>query len=619
MHKDDDDGVSPPESGGVPPVPPKPDTAPGNKPAPSNEPAPTSKPAPGGKAAPGSKRVASGKVPRKPPRKPALSGKTPRKPPVNPGKKEAKASKGSRPKGSGSAVKRVFSAVGVLACAAGMLTAASFVPSAPGGRHIDAPLTAVPAGSKVEICPGPARLLEGTPVGTDPQFSPESDTADSQVDAAVLSTSAGKVPESRLAALDGKTLTEVSKDAEGALAQTGAGALAAGVVSQRDVDAVSVLSADALNNQQATASAVMSYTAKDGDLRGSAAAACQEPANDLWLVGANTSVGRTAVLNLSNASSTPATVSLDLFGKAGQIQAPGSRGLLVPPGSTRAIVLAGLAAEQDRLAVHVRSVGGPVTAVIQQSVLRGLTPGGVDFIAPGSPPSARQVVSGVSIQDPADIKSQTSKAGYADAGPALQLAVPGPVDAVVEVKLFGRDGQKALPNGGVVTAKAGSVTEVSLAGVPAGQYTVSASSDVTFAAAVRVTRGTRSGGASDVAWSPSSARLGSEHVVPVPRTGERILVFGAPEDRAKITYTPITQDGKIRKAGTADIAGGTTASIKVPEKVDGAPVLGYVISASGDPAYGAVLLGQDEGTDVSVVAFAPGAAGQEEVPVTLGY
>jgi hypothetical protein len=48
-------------------------------------------------------------------------------------------------------------------------------------------------------------------------------------------------------------------------------------------------------------------------------------------------------------------------------------------------------------------------------------------------------------------------------------------------------------------------------------------------------------------------------------------------------------------------------------------VLGYVISASGDPAYGAVLLGQDEGTDVSVVAFAPGAAGQEEVPVTLGY
>ena len=76
----------------------------------------------------------------------------------------------------------------------------------------------------------------------------------------------------------------------------------------------------------------MSYTAADGDLQGSAAAACQQPANDLWLVGANTALGRTAVLNLSNASSTPATVSLELFGAKGQIQAPGSRGLLVAPG-----------------------------------------------------------------------------------------------------------------------------------------------------------------------------------------------------------------------------------------------------------------------------------------------
>ena len=55
--------------------------------------------------------------------------------------------------------------------------------------------------------------------------------------------------------------------------------------------------------------------------------------------------------------------------------------------------------------------------------------------------------------------------------------------------LFGRDGQKALPGGGVVTAKAGSVTEVPLSGVPAGPYTVAASSDVSFTAAARLTLG----------------------------------------------------------------------------------------------------------------------------------
>ena len=78
-------------------------------------------------------------------------------------------------------------------------------------------------------------------------------------------------------------------------------------------------------------------------------------------------------------------MNLELYGKAGQIKASGSRGLLVGPKSTRSIVLAGLAPGEERLSVHVRSSGGPVSALIQQSVLRGLTSGGVDFIAPGTP------------------------------------------------------------------------------------------------------------------------------------------------------------------------------------------------------------------------------------------
>ncbi|ABK02588.1 hypothetical protein Arth_1194 [Arthrobacter sp. FB24] len=511
------------------------------------------------------------------------------------------------------------SAVIIVAAAGSLVAAASMGPQSAGSRPLEAPLAAVPAGSNVGICPGPARLLEGTAVGTDPQFSPESATAKSLVNAAVLSTNSGALPGSRLAELNGNPLTEIAKDPGSPTASAAPPALLAGVVSQRIVDSVSVLSADAVGNQQATAGAVMSYTATDGDLQGSAAAGCQQPANDMWLVGANTSLGRTAVLNLSNASSTPATVSLELYGAQGQIQAPGSRGLLVAPGTTRSIVLAGLAPDQEKLSIHARSAGGPVTAVIQQSVLRGLTPGGVDFIVPGAAPATRQVMSGLDIQDPASAKALTAKQGFADASAALQIAVPGPADAVVEIKLYGRDGQKALPGGGVVTAKGGSVTEVSLAGVPAGQYTVAASSDVSFAAAARLARGLKSDSATDFAWSAASARLGSQHVVTVPRGGERYLVFGAPGDRAKITYTPVTADGKVRAAATADIAGGTTTVIKVPAEVDGAEVLGYVVSASGDAAYGTVLLEENGRADVATVAVAPGAAGQEQVAVKLGY
>jgi hypothetical protein len=385
------------------------------------------------------------------------------------------------------------------------------------------------------------------------------------------------------------------------------------------VDDVSVLNAQAVDNQKASAAALMKYTATDGDLQGAAAANCQQPANDLWLAGASTRVGRTSLLVLSNASTTPATVSLELYGAKGQIHAPGSRGLLVAPGSTRSVVLAGLAPGEAQLSVHVRSVGGPVAAVIQQSVLRGLTPGGVDYIAPGAAPAARQVMTGLDVQDPAGIAAMTGQRGFEDAGPALQLTVPGPSDAVVEVKMFGRDGQQALAGGGVVTAKAGAVTEISLAGVPAGHYTVSASSDVSFVAAARVTRGVNSEQASDVAWSASATRLGSQHVVPVPPGGGRTLVFGALDDRATISYSAITADGRIHGAASADIAGGTTTSIQVPEKVEEAVVVGYVVSASGGAAYGALLLQQDGRDDISTLALMPAASGQEKVPVTLGY
>ncbi|MGN7148975.1 DUF5719 family protein [Arthrobacter sp. SAFR-179] len=524
------------------------------------------------------------------------------------------------PGGKGRAASVAGVAAGVLILAGGgaVVAAGSLVPHPESSRIMQAVEAAVPAGASVGVCPGPARLLEGTDAGTDAQFRPESATAATRVGAAVLSAG-GVLPGSRLARLDGTAAVEIAKDPGPAPTAGAPQELLAGVVADRAVDQVNVLRADALANQNASAAGAMKYTASDGDLQGSAAAACGQPSNDQWLAGAGTTVGRTSVLALTNASSTPATVSLELFGAGGQIQAPGSRGLLVAPGTTRSVVLAGLAPNESQLTVHVRSAGGPVAASIQQSVLRGLTPGGVDFISPGTAPAVRQVMAGVDIQDPSGLATLTGQPGYGDAGPALELTVPGASDAVVEIKLYGRDGQHALPSGGVITAKAGSTTEVSLAGVPAGQYTVAASSDVSFVAAARMSRGLQAGQPSDVAWAPSAVRLGSQHVVPVPKGGLRQLVFGALDARATITYAAITADGKVRAAAAADIAGGTTASISVPAQADGADVVGYVVSASGDAAYGAVLLGQDGRNDVSSLAFLAAAAGRETVPVALGY
>jgi len=548
---------------------------------------------------------------------------------VEPAVAETGAGQGRKPSGRGStrmpggkgraaSVAGVAAGVLILAGGGAVVAAGSLMPEPASSRTVPAAEAAVPAGASLGVCPGPARLLEGTEAGTDAQFRPESATAATRVSAAVLSAG-GVLPGSRLAHLDGTAAVDIAKDAGPAPTPGAPQELRAAVVADRTVDQVNVLSANAVANQNASAAGAMKYTATDGDLQGSAAATCVQPSNDQWLAGAGTTVGRTSILALTNASITPATVSLELFGSGGQIQAPGSRGLLVAPGTTRSVVLAGLAPNESQLSVHVRSAGGPVAASIQQSFLRGLTPGGVDYISPGTAPAVRQVMTGVDIQDPAGLAALTAQPGYRDAGPALELTVPGASDAVVEIKLYGRDGQHALPSGGVITAKAGSTTEVSLAGVPAGQYTVAASSDVSFLAAARMSRGLQAGQASDVAWAASAVRLGSQHVVPVPKGGQRQLVFGVLDTRATITYAPITADGKVRAAASADIAGGTTASISIPAQAEGADVVGYVVSASGDAAYGAVLVGQDGRNDVSSLAFLAAAAGQETVPVTLGY
>ena len=79
----------------------------------------------------------------------------------------------------------------LVAAGGGLVAAAALSPQGPASRQLEAPLAAVPAGSSIGVCPGPARLLEGTPVGTDPQFSPESATAKTSVNASCSAQARG--------------------------------------------------------------------------------------------------------------------------------------------------------------------------------------------------------------------------------------------------------------------------------------------------------------------------------------------------------------------------------------------------------------------------------------------
>lgn len=515
----------------------------------------------------------------------------------------------------------------VLVSSIGALAGASVVQGfGTAAEQLPVPTADVPAGDYSAVCPEPLRLLEGTVEGGDPEFSPVSETARNSVTAMALSDLGGTLPGSAVVPFGGgepvgviaEPVPEPDEAAPQVSNEDGLTDRVAGVVRDEAVDGATVLNAEAVAEQKATAGAGFSYTASDGDLAGLATAACQVPSHDFWLVGASTTVGATAVLNLHNPSASPATVNLELYGSEGGIDAPGGRGILIAPGESESIVLAGLAANDENVAIRVRSDGGRVSGFVQQSVLRGLTPGGVDLVQASAPSAATQVVPGIRIQPPDVSEAILGQEGYANAAPSLRVAVPGGTDAVLDVRLFGPNGEVELPGGGVVTAAAGAVTAIPLDSLPEGNYAAMVSSDVLISASARVTLGTEPGEPLDLAHIASVARLGSQHVSVLPTGADAAFVFSAPTGRAEVRITAVNADGVLGEERVFDVGGGTTVTVPAADLGEG-PV-SALIGVSGDPVYGSQLatLGGDT-PGISVSPIPPGSTGQQSVAVSIGF
>ena len=509
----------------------------------------------------------------------------------------------------------VAAGVLVLASAAAVVGGSQVVEAGTAGRNVDVAAAEVPAGPLSAVCPEPLRLLSGDVAGTDPQFSPVSESARTTLSAAVLSGAGNPIPGSALLEADGSTVLKTIAEKEPDAAPL-AGVRSAGVVNHQEVSDVSVLSAEPSGTQQATANGVLTFAAQDGDLAGLAAANCQAPGNDMWITGVRTTVGATAVLRLTNSSESAATVDLEIFGSKGRVEGSGTRGILVPPGETKSIVVAGLAANEPAAAVHVRSSGGPVTALVQQSILRGLTPGGVELLQPAAAASPQQVVSGVRVQDPAATKKVAAQRGYDFVTPSVQVAVPGSSNAVVSVKVLGPKGELTLDGGGVFTVPAGSVGQLPLADLPEGTYTVEVSADVSVVAGVVSSRGSGLDAPVDIAVAPSSERLGSEHLAVLPNANS-VLTFAAPAGAAEVRLTGVGTDGSLKEEQLVAVAAGTT--VDVPATEVGSGLVAVLISTTGDAVYGAQTVSSADGPGISVLPLPKGNVGGVRVPVGLGY
>lgn len=499
----------------------------------------------------------------------------------------------------------------LLACTGALVAGSTLAGTGTAGRAVEVPYAEVPAGPLAAVCPEPLRLLSGNVAGTDAEFSAESSSARSVVSAVVLPAAGKPLPAAALASVkDGAELLRMGGGTELPLA----GSRTAGVARDQPVSAATLLSAEPDGSLQPTAGAALTYSAADGDLSGLATANCQPPSNDQWLVGGRTTVGATSLLQLTNPSQTTADVDLELYGPSGPLDGPGDRGISVAPGQTRSVVLAGLAANQEALTVRVRSSGGPVSAVISQSLLRGLTPGGVELIQPTAAPRPNQVVSGVFIQNPEATRKLAGEEGYASVAPSLQVAVPGATDAVVNVRVFGAAGEVELEGGGSYNVAAGSVTRLPLDSLPEGTYSLDISSDVAVTAAAVVSRGSDAAAGTDLAVATAGDRVGSEHLAVLP-SADTVLSFTAPEGAAELGLTPVLADGSLLPETILPMSAGTATAVR-PADLGGSAVA-VLVRATGAPVYGGQVVTEgDKG--LSILGLPKGSAGANRVQVGVG-
>ena len=331
------------------------------------------------------------------------------------------------------------------------------------------------------------------------------------------------------------------------------------------------------------------------DYRGFAAAECARPSSDSWLVGGSTATGRTTLLTIANPGAALSTVTIEIFGEDGLIDAPGTNGIVVAPGSQRVLSLAGFAPSLESLSVHVTSRGGPVVANLQQSIVRGIDAGGVEIIGATTSPALTNVVPGVLIHDAAAVEGALGDEGYGDLGTVVRVLVPGSEAASATIRVIpsavgatGASFDLSLP--------AGVVTDVPIDELADGSYTVVVEATVPVVAAVRAS--TITDGISDLAWFASAEALTDSAFVAVATGPSATLQFGNPGTESA---TVLVDDV------TLEVPAGSTVSLAIDDNnsymVTGADGLFASVSFAAPGKLGSYLLGASATREAPVVVY----------------
>ncbi len=276
---------------------------------------------------------------------------------------------------------------------------------------------------------------------------------------------------------------------------------------------------------------------------------CVAPSSQWWFTGVGGSPGRhTSELTVTNVDDATAVVDVEVLGPDGPVPTDGTRGIAIAGGASRSLRIADIAPLLDDEAVRVTASQGRVVATMSDTTHQLV--GGASKVArlPSQAEPAR------SLLLPALPVGTTS--------PELVLANPAELEALVEIRLVGRDGTFQPSGIGEIRVPPGGVQVVDLSPAAsrkeATALRVAASSPLTA-----LLRGTVSG---DRTSSAPVAALGEPAAALLPGDGRGTLLLTAGPKAPVASVTSYDDQGAELATERVAVRVGTTKPVPLPKK-----------------------------------------------------
>ncbi|WP_309132468.1 DUF5719 family protein [Brevibacterium sp.] len=460
---------------------------------------------------------------------------------------------------------------GVLVATTSFLT-----PPIPGTLDRSPEQVRMPTADTRVICPGPL-LVDDAAEGTDAEF-----VDDSNVSTRVVSSSAP------VSATDGSVSAARLQVADLGGAADFDNPVSSGFVSGDDpISATKLITGFARPGAPALTTGMQTIEGTSGDLTGLATLTCAAPASNFRILAGSGAPGSNSQLLLSNPGDAPVQAEVSLLTPTGSRGEPTD--LSIKAGDQRAVRLAGLAGGADALAVEVNATGGVLSGSVQETLLDGLTPKGIDLAAAGASADAQQVLTGLDGK-----------------GVRVRVANPGADIAEVSLKAYGPDGQIDLRRSSMTIAPRG-VAEADLGDLQATSVVIDANQPVQAGGFIASEHG---GGAGDFGSVSATERLADTQVMALPRTGTSKLFISPGQGQVQVRG--MLDDGTLTDPRQIEL-NPTGTSVFSPAELSSQAVRSVIINgehASGsqsDGVHASLVTTTDAG--ISAVAPAPAPAG----------